>query len=407
MEISYRLVAAICSRSGCGQAIHVSNGRWLGGTNDRGGLIIQCEKCGNLSYIRVSNPDDASSVKDGGRVVATWDDEVDEIDDVLRAHDLTANNELTDNLLVIPSNDPNNPQFVLEDRAIYRCLVCDCELESPAYDELGNVLDAINNELGSFLIRYVKGGIATPDTIRVTLDVSCACTSHRMVFHRPFTDTDSGVNDPLEFILAGPDNPSMLTDIDGVFSRDDCISIFKKLLLRWRTRHRVVMLVVPFIGLDYPGREENRVDLWNMVLGNTDPSRTLLVTRRATYNGFVEAAKSQGIDISTLAKFNLLTPLVEELGQKGALFKQQSHAKFYAAVGREQTEVLSGSFNIHSGKYAENLLFKTYDTKSFIDRYLVPLGVIYNPEMLKMERDVLAIDLKSGQVSGMTLSREA
>ncbi|MDE3799557.1 hypothetical protein I7G59_19835 [Sinorhizobium meliloti] len=298
------------------------------------------------------------------------------MDDVLRAHDLTANDELTDNLLLIPSNDSNSPQFVLEDRAIYRCLDCDCELERPAYDELGNVLDAINNKLGSFFIRYVKGGIATPDTIRVTLDVSCACTGHRMVFHRPFNDTDSGVKDPLEFILAGPDNPSMLTDIDGVFSRDDCISIFKKLLLRWRARHRVVMLVVPFIGLDYPGREENRVDLWNMVLGNTDPSRTLLVTRRATYNGFVQAAKSQGIDISALAKFNLLTPLVEELGQKGALFKQQSHAKFYAAVGREQTEVLSGSFNIHTGKYAENLLFKTYDTKSFIDRYLVPLEVI-------------------------------
>lgn len=156
--------------------------------------------------------------------------------------------------------------------------------------------------------------------------------------------------------------------------------------------------LVPFIGLDYRGREENRVDLWNMVLGYTDPDRTLLVTRRATYNGFVEAAKSQGIDIKALAKFNLLSPLVDELGQKGALFKQQSHAKFYAAIGRDSTEVLSGSFNIHTGKYVENLLFKTYTTKDFIARYLVPLGVVYNPGLLKAERAVLAIGIEDGQV---------
>ncbi|OHV82567.1 hypothetical protein [Rhizobium sp. LCM 4573] len=304
------MVAAICSKSGCGQAIHVSIGRWPGGVNDRGGFVIECDECGSRSYIQVSNPNDASSVTSGGRLVARWDDDIDELNDVLRAHDLTAENELKESMLVIPSNESDGPQFVLEDRAVYRCLDCDHGLESPAYDALGKALGAINKNLGSFFTHYLKGGIPRPDTISVTLEIGCACTVHRMVFHRPFSDADRGVRNPLEFVLAGPDDPAMLTDIDGVFSRDDCISIFKKLLLRWRARHRLVMLVVPFIGLDYPGREENRVDLWNMVLGYTDPGRTVLVTRRATYKGFLEAAKSQGTDIDILAKFKLLTPLV-------------------------------------------------------------------------------------------------
>ena len=392
------MVAAICSKANCVQAIHVSNGRWPGGINDSGGFVIECANCGNRSYIRVSNPNDASSVTSGGRVVAKWDDEIDELDDVLRSHGLTAKDELKETMLVVPSNEPDSPLFAHEDRAIYRCLDCGSELDSLAYDELGKTIGAINGCLGSFLNRYLKGGIPTPETIEVTLDVCCACTSHRMVFHRPFSEAGGRVNEPSEFILAGPDDPSTLTDIDGVFSRDDCISIFKKLLLRWRARHRLVMLVVPFIGLDYRGREENRLDLWNMIFGYTDPRRTLLLTRRATYNGFLEAAKSQGIDIDTLAKFKLLTSLADELGQKGALFKQQSHAKFYAAIGRDQTELLSGSFNIHTGTYAENLLFKTYDTKSFVERYLLPLEVIYKPEMLKVERDVLAIQFENGQV---------
>ncbi|TXC72119.1 hypothetical protein FSB78_15065 [Sphingomonas ginsenosidivorax] len=392
------MVAAICSKIGCEQSIHVSIGRWPGGINDRGGFVIECANCGHQSYIPVSNPDDASSVTSGGRIVATWDNDIQSLSDVLDAHGLTFADELKDNMLLIPSTEPDDPQFVLEERPIYRCLACNDELERAAYDELAKSLEAINERLRSHFIYFLKGRHRVPDTIEVTLEFTCACTTYPMIFHRPFSETNPVVKNVLEFVLAGPDDAAMLTDIDGVYSRDDCVEIFKKLLLRWRARHRLVMLVVPFIGLDYRGREENRVDLWNMVLGYTDPARTLLVTRRPTYNGFVEAAKSQGIDIKALAKFNLLSPLVDELGQKGALFKQQSHAKFYAAVGRDSTEVLSGSFNIHTGKFVENLLFKTYTTKDFVARYLVPLGVVYNPDLLKAERAVLAIGIEDGQV---------
>lgn len=396
------MVAAICSRLGCDQAIHISIGRWPGGVNDRGGFVIECTNCGHRSYIAVSNPKDASSVTSGGRIIATWDEDAEELDEVLDTYGLTFADKLQDNMLVIPSSESDDPQFALEERSIYRCLECDGELERAAYDELGKVLDAINQRLWTHFNCFLKGRHRVPDTIEISLDVACACTSYPMVFHGPFSEANPIVKDVSEFMLAGPHDPTMLSDIDGVYSRDDCIEIFKKLLLRWRARHCVVMLVVPFIGLDYRGREENRVDLWSMVLGHTNPDRTLLVTRRATYNGFVEAARSQGIDIDALAKFNLLTPMVSDLAKKGALFKQQSHAKFYAAVGRDRTEVLSGSFNIHTGKYVENLLFKTYATKDFLTRYLLPLEVVYNPNLLNTERAVFAIEIENGQIKSIT-----
>ena len=402
MEVSYRMLAAICTKIGCDQAIHVSIGRYAGGVNDRGGFVIQCDKCQHKSYITVSNPNDASSVTSGGRVVATWDDEIDDRGAFLEAQGVTAADELRETMLVISPEKPDGPPFEVNERAIYRCLGCGGNLERFAYSKLDSMLDAINGTLVAHNNQFLKGRLRTPDAIEVKLDVACACGTCTMTFCRAFSETNPVAREALEFILVGPDDPAMLTDIDGVYSRDECVEIFKKLLLRWRSRHLVVLLVVPFIGLDFLGREENRVDLWNIVLGHTDPSRTLLVTRRGTYNGFLKAAKTQGIDVEELGKFNLLTPMLNELGAKGALFKQESHAKFYAAVGRQTTEVLSGSFNIHTGKYVENLLFKTYDTSAFIERYLVPLGVIFNPELLKVERELLSLEIKDNKVRIVT-----
>lgn len=147
MDVTYRIVAAICSKTGCDQAIHVSIGRFAGGVNDQGGLVIQCDKCQQKSFISVSNPNDASSVKNGGRVVATWDDDSVDRDTFLAAHGLTASNELSESMLVIPTTEPDEPLFELSERTIYRCLNCGDDLETAAYHKLGGALDAINSML--------------------------------------------------------------------------------------------------------------------------------------------------------------------------------------------------------------------------------------------------------------------
>lgn len=400
MDATHRLVVCICPTHGCGQRIRVSIGRFAGGVNDRGGFVIECAACHRKSHLPVANPDDASSVESGGSVVATWDDEVaNSREDALAANHLSEADLLSDSMLFIPSQEPDDPLFKLGDRAIYECPQCGRDLETQAYGALDQALPAINRAIINFISGpYYKGYAPRPDIIEVKLDVPCECAAYRLSFFRDFSERDHHVGAALDFNLAGPDNPAMLREIDGIYSRNECLEIFKKLLLRWRGRNQVVMLVVPFIGFDYPNREEDKLSLWNMILGYTNPARTLLVTRRKTYNSFKETAAKRGLDLAVLKKYGLLARMLDALDEKKAVFKTDSHAKFYAAIGPQTTEVLSGSFNIHSGEYVENLLFKSYPSATFVTRYLLPLGVLFDLTQVTQPRDILTLEVADGEV---------
>jgi hypothetical protein len=406
MDVSHRDVFAICRKAGCGQSIHVSVGRFAGGFNDSGGFIIKCEACGTEAYMRVSNPDDASRVVSGGKRVASWDDEIDDMDDVLAARGLARGDDLPENLLYLETGAKDEAgMFELNDRPIYKCVACGDALEALADTALTQALKPVNDALAQYVNVYLKGYAPTPDVIEVALEVACSCSTHKMSFFWDFVETDCFTDEASKFILAGSEDTTSLEDIDGIYPRDECIEIFKKLLLRWRARDQVVMLVVPFIGLDFKGREQNRMDLWDLVLGHTNPDRTMLVTRKTTWTGFQKAAAKTGLDIPTLRKFGILAPMLEHFHSKAAVFKQQSHAKFYAAIGPEKTELLSGSFNIHSGGYAENLTFRSYKTADFLERYLFPLGVIFDFTQVKSTRQVLEISVQGGTATSTLVKR--
>lgn len=389
----------ICPTPGCGQRINVSVGRFPGGVNDRGGFVVECASCRKKSHIAVANPDDASSVQSGGRVVDRWDDDIDgQRDRVLAAHGQTDADLLSDTLLFIPQREQDDPLFELADRSIYVCPQTRDDLEAPAYAALDAALPAINQAIAGFIGPYLKGYEAKPDAIEVTLDVAAGGVTHRVSFFRDFSEKDDFPQAASEFVLAGSEDPAMLHDIDGIYTRNECIEIFKKLLLRWRARNQIVMLVTPFIGFDYASREEDKLKLWNMILGYTNPARTMLVTRRKTYNSFKAVAAKQGLDLDVLKKYGLLARLLETLDEKKAVFKTESHAKFYAAIGPATTEVLTGSFNIHSGEYVENLLFKTYPSAEFVTRYLMPLGILFDLRQVRSPRQVLRLDVANGNV---------
>lgn len=399
MDVSYRTVIAICRDTYCGERIQVSIGRFTGGVNDRGGFVISCNGCGTKSFMAVSNPRDASRVVSGGRVVALWDDGLEKMQSVLAEHGLSLGDKLSDSLLLMERGPKEDDRlFDLAARAIYQCPACGENIEDSGYKELILALEAINSALTQHFNLYMKGYETKADTIRVDLEVRCNCGTHEVSFFHDYIEANGFPDKASKFILAGADEAAKLLDIDGIYSRDECVEIFKKLLLRWRSRNQVVVLVVPFIGLDYRGREEDQMELWNLVLGHTDPHRTMLVTRRGTWNGFLKAAEHTGLDIATLRKFGILAPMLEQFHSDNAFFKQQSHAKFYAAIGFEKTEVLSGSFNIHSGGYAENLTFKTYETADFMKRYLFPLGVTFNLQQIRDVRQILKVRVQGGTV---------
>lgn len=173
MDVSHRLTIGICPTPGCGQKIRVCNGRFPGGINDRGGFVIECTACHEKSHIRVSNPTDASYVESGGKVVGTWDDEIEgDMDKMLAKHGVSETERLSDTLLYIPSTEPDDPLFVLGERPIYACAQCGADLERLAYAELEKALAPINRSMSEHLTIYLKGYTQKAQTCISAVDIS-------------------------------------------------------------------------------------------------------------------------------------------------------------------------------------------------------------------------------------------
>lgn len=120
--------------------------------------MIECTKCQKLSHYPVLNPDDASSVESGGRVIDKWDSDVDgDRENVLAKHGLSEADMLSDPLLYIPSQEPDDPLFELANRPIYACLNCGQNIEPAAHAALDQALDVVNHALGNFMGPYLKG----------------------------------------------------------------------------------------------------------------------------------------------------------------------------------------------------------------------------------------------------------
>ncbi len=158
--------------------------------------------------------------------------------------------------------------------------------------------------------------------------------------------------------------------IDGIYKRNDLMLYLERLLNRWRYTANEVLLVVPFIGFHYPNALKSLQELWLWLQANVDVDKTNLVTRKGTYNLFKKAQNTTEIPFEELVRWGLLEPLIEKMNDDDTKFFQQSHAKYYVGVFNDYVEVLSGSFNLHTGEYWENMTFKKYTKEFFRERYL-------------------------------------
>jgi hypothetical protein len=144
----------------------------------------------------------------------------------------------------------------------------------------------------------------------------------------------------------------------------------ERFLNRWRYTAREVLLVVPFIGFNYKSSEQALQELWNWLEINVDVEKTELITRKGTFNLYKKAQDNSGIDFKVLVELGLLEPLIKKMDKKGTAYFQKSHAKYYVGIYDDYVEVLSGSFNIHTGASYENIYLKRYDKDFFKARYL-------------------------------------
>ena len=397
MEATHQSQKVKCPNCSCN--INCTVGSFRGGINDYGGWILECSSCNTKFPLNVKNPDDASSVLSGAKIIASWDDEVEgDRDFKFNKHGISV--ESTSDLmrvLVVDVGEKDDIKFNFDGSPLYLCSSCGSSIEAKAYSELSKNLMFVNKEIQCFLMAYLKGHENEPSGVVVSQSLHCSCGQRIAAkFYKKFVESEFPVQDHAEFLLV--DAHSSLIDVDGIYTRDECFELLEKLLIRWGCVHNLVMLVVPFIGFDYKGTEGKRLDLWDRVLKHTIPEKTAIITRKATFTSFKEAANNQGLDIAFLKNYELLNPTLAEMTEKNAQFKRDFHAKFYCGISGDNVEVLHGSFNIHDGGYVENIQFKEYKLPDFLRRYIVKLGVFINRELLVKNENILVINSDVGGV---------
>jgi len=397
MDVEYRNEIVKCPRSTCQNPIHISVGRWPGGLNDSGGWVLKCATCDHVFPINVKNPDDASSVNSGATIIDSWDNELENRAEVLAAHGVIDEPEHVERLLLLQHGQLDK-FYDLDSKPLYRCGACNGNLEHLAYAALEEKLDVVNSAFGKYLNWHLSSRGGTPEAISVWQNMACVCgAEHRARFYREFSEKFS--QEALEFWLVDVEGEQPTLDIDGIYSRDDCITVLEKLLLRWRALHSAVLLAAPFIGFNYPGARKKVPELWNWVLKYTDPTKTSLITRKATFKLLKDASQGTEHDVEFLKSWGLLNPTVATLDEKKAFFKTDFHAKFYCGMSADSVEILVGSFNIHEGTYVENIHLLTYSFEDFKKRYLLGMKMFFEGDALEKRRTVLEISIKDGKVA--------
>lgn len=380
----------------CAANIHLRVGRYPGGVNDSGGWVLKCDACAWLFPLGVKNPDDASSVRSGATIIDSWDDEINNRAHTLAKHGVADLGQVVERMLLVTHGELED-FYDLASRALYRCTACGAELDVQAYEALSEHLESINSAFATYLSWYLAnshGG--APEGISARVASPCTCgQTHEARFYRYFAESIAERAADYWLIDIAPSAPfsegDKTLDVDGIFSRDDCIAILEKLLLRWRAGHSAVLLAAPFIGFNFPGAKKKVPNLWNWVLKYTDPAKTLLITRKATFNLLKEAAKDTAMDVEFLKSWGLLNPTLATLDEKKAFFKTDFHAKFYCGISADTVEILVGSFNIHEGSYVENIHLLSYSLEEFSKRYLVGMQMFFDVKPLSKRRSMLDI----------------
>jgi hypothetical protein len=365
MEVRYSLDVVTCPNKKCpSRLIRITEGRFVGGYNDRGGIVIECASCKTHFGYYIQNPGDLSGVSQGGKVVDTWDGELPQniqikygvSDASIKALERIATQGFDEDLPRPQWLPAENPVF--EEGGV--------NLEKTAQAALKNHLKDINRGYKSYYNLYVQGGYDADESF-VIIDYEHESKVYRAVFAKRLKyDTDFSANDLYLIYHSGTDLQERL---DGIYTRNEILSFLERMLNRWQYTADETLLVVPFIGTQYPGQEKEVERLWEWIAQNVDSSRCRLITRRGTYNMLKNAQIKAGIPFDLLVKWGLIEPLVGDVSKRGATF-QPSHAKYYVGIFKDYVEVLVGSFNIHDGPYFENVSFKRYSKEFFERRYL-------------------------------------
>ncbi|MBB2803066.1 hypothetical protein [Xanthomonas arboricola] len=247
--------------------------------------------------------------------------------------------------------------------ALYEC-PCGQPLDELAYEQLSTEFDDIQSEYTSHLHYAFKGHF---NAHYVTVDVAFECPCglfHKATLYTRFL-IDPEKRPRLEdYILADISGVELADVLDGVRSKTDAMDLLGKLLLRWNLLADQILVASPFVGHQYMSAGE-QLTIWEWLLGLLDPQIAIFLTRSTTWKSYRKSLADAGLPLDVLENFGLENKVVSA-GQS----KQAFHAKFYAGIGDDWSEVYSGSANLVRGPSIENTSFRRMSRNSFDRRYI-------------------------------------
>lgn len=364
MEVTHNMYIVKCKNSECDNLIRLNEGKFVGRINDKGGIVIQCNKCDAIFPCSLKNPYDASGISSGGQILEKWTDNFPpqfELKFNIKESDI----DVIERLLVFGYEKPPKVLWSPSETCTYGTE--ETNFEELSFNALNSKSEIIDRNYRTYYNHYVKGGSSAKKSF-VIIHYDYNNIEYQAVFAKEI-DSENDLNRN-NLYLINHSRVNFIKQIDGIFTKTQCLGFLERFLNRWKYTANEVLLVVPFIGYHYKNSQEALTELWNWLEININVDKTNLITRKGTFNLFKKAQDSTGIPYDLLVEWGLLEPLIESMNNGEMPFYQRSHAKYYVGVFKDKVEVLSGSFNIHKGPSFENLNFRKYSKDFFKKRFL-------------------------------------
>lgn len=346
--------------------------------NDKGKVIAKCSNCSKLLLIKegVVNPEHMT-IHDGGRIEQVLDNfkivasEIAPLKDPC-LFDFNSSGYLHKDIFVeLMENRASNPFLDNSKEPLYHCC-CGENLEKLSFSKLLQIEKTkdLDKHYEISWVAHTKNWLFNADKIIVEFDLKCSCGKvYRSVMYTHMFLY--GERPKVEHFLIANISPATSQFINGIYSKNKCKACVEKYALRWNLLSQKNYVATAFIGNQY-NKAEVLEDLWADLTFCFSAEKSLLITKKGTKTTFEKKADKNGL-LSHKYKYGRVSDL-----QKNAYTFERSHAKFYAGVLGDVTELISGSFNFTSGPSTENLIFSSIGTEQFNNNYLSPYGLSYS-----------------------------
>ena len=406
-----------CSNRRCDYVFTIVDNLYY--VNDPGFVIKRCPKCGVEVRVFVNNTDDFKQHPDTVRVC-----DCDDCDNSILS--IPEGKQLVDKSIIkkIPNWSPEQWQEIWKSKGVNRAFPCDNRVEKRIEEISQQLFCAYNAHMAGQL--YIRD----PKWIMMKVSEPYKLTKYALYakpIHIPEDISSKG------FHLIHHSGVDLAKSIDGLYTRDEVITIMNTCFKRWDAIGRLIIVATPFIG--FPQRtkrnEEQIIRYWKWLGDVLDMDKTVFITRKSTFTLRKNTGAERHEDVKFLkqwGKLNALTEAAEKEASRrkprkkknshvekrqvddfpAVLYNEKFHAKFYAGIVGDEVEVLVGSYNVHEGKGLENLSFKRYPIEDFLAKYtdrLFPDVTLSIPVFKDTQIVSLLLD-EHGKVSANGTNRE-